>query len=73
MVRDKALPGLRGRYLFGDFCKRRIQSAKLSAGKARSVHNTSLKVGSLSSFGEDARGRVYATSTDGPVYRLVPR
>ena len=25
---------------------------------------------SLSSFGEDARGRVYATSLDGPVYRL---
>jgi glucose/arabinose dehydrogenase len=73
VVRDKALTGLRGRYLFGDFCKKRIQSAKLSAGKAKSVHNTSLKVGSLSSFGEDARGRVYAVSLEGTVYRLVPR
>jgi glucose/arabinose dehydrogenase len=73
VVRDKALTGLRGRYLFGDFCKQRIQSAKLSAGKAKSVHNTSLKVGSLSSFGEDARGRVYAVSLEGAVYRLVPR
>jgi glucose/arabinose dehydrogenase len=73
VVRDKALAGLRGRYLFGDFCKSRIQSAKLSAGHARSVHNTSLKVGSLSSFGEDARGRVYAVSLGGAVYRLVPR
>jgi glucose/arabinose dehydrogenase len=73
VVRDKALTGLRGRYLFGDFCKKRIQSAKLSAGKAKSVHNTSLKVGSLSSFGEDARGRVYAVSLEGAVYRLVPR
>jgi hypothetical protein len=30
-------------------------------------------VDSLSSFGEDARGRVYVTSLDGPVYRLVQR
>ena len=28
---------------------------------------------SLSSFGEDARGRVYATSLDGPVYRIAAR
>ncbi|MDX6660093.1 MAG: hypothetical protein QOJ55_915, partial [Solirubrobacteraceae bacterium] len=30
------------------------------------------RVSRLSSFGEDARGRVYATSLDGPVYRLAP-
>jgi glucose/arabinose dehydrogenase len=73
VIRDPALPGLRGRYLFGDFCRSRIQSAKLSAGRASAVHNTSLKVNSLSSFGEDARGRVYAVSLGGSVYRLVPR
>ena len=73
VVRDRALTGLRGRYLFGDFCKPRIHSAKLSAGRATSVRTTSLRVESLSSFGEDARGRVYAVSLDGPVYRLVPR
>jgi hypothetical protein len=37
------------------------------------VRQTRLTVPSLSSFGVDARGRVYATSLDGPVYRLVPR
>jgi hypothetical protein len=73
VVRDPAPAGLRGRYIFGDFCKGRIQSAKLSAGRARSVHNTSLRVSGLSSFGEDARGRVYAVSLEGAVYRLVPR
>jgi glucose/arabinose dehydrogenase len=73
VVRDPGLPALRGRYVFGDYCKGDIVSAILSAGRARSVHATPLHVSSLSSFGEDARGRVYATSTDGPVYRLVPR
>ena len=73
VVRDPALPALRGRYVFGDFCKGRILSAKLSAGHARSVRNTPLKVDSLSSFGEDARGRVYAVSLSGSVFRLVSR
>jgi hypothetical protein len=73
VVRDRGLPGLRGRYVFGDFCKGRILSARLRPGGARSVHATRLHVSSLSSFGEDARGRVYVTSLDGPVYRLVAR
>jgi glucose/arabinose dehydrogenase len=73
IVRDRALAGLRGRYVFGDFCRGRIESARLSSGRARSVRRTSLKVDSLSSFGEDAQGRVYAISLDGPVYRIAPR
>ena len=73
VVRDPRLPGLRGRYVFGDFCKGRVSSARLSPGRARGVRRTSLSVSSLSSFGEDAQGRVYAVSLDGPVYRIVPR
>jgi glucose/arabinose dehydrogenase len=73
VVRDRALAGLRGRYVFGDFCKGRVESARLSPGRARGVRRTSLEVSSLSSFGEDAQGRVYITSLDGPVYRIVPR
>jgi len=73
IVRDPALAGLRGRYVFGDYCKGRIQSARLSPGRARGVRRTSLRVESLSSFGEDDQGRVYAMSLDGPVYRIVPR
>src|SRR5215211_778563 len=73
VVRDLRLAGLRGRYVFGDYCKGRIASARLSPGRARDERRTSLTVPSLSSFGEDAQGRVYAISLDGPVYRIVPR
>jgi glucose/arabinose dehydrogenase len=73
VVRDPNLLSLRGRYVFGDYCRGRIESARLSPGRARSVRATRLKVPALSSFGEDTRGRVYATSLDGPVYRLAPR
>jgi glucose/arabinose dehydrogenase len=73
IVRDRRLGGLYGRYVFGDFCKGRIQSARLTAGRARGVRRTSLTVPSLSSFGEDAQGRVYTLSLDGAVHRIVPR
>ena len=72
VVRDRAL-ALRGRYLFGDFCLGRIESALVRGGRARDVRRTRLKVPALASFGEDARGRAYAISLSGPVYRLVPR
>jgi len=73
VVRDPRLRALRGRYVWGDFCQGRIESARLSRGRARGVRQTSLKVDGLSSFGEDAQGRVYVTSLGGPVYRIVPR
>ncbi len=73
VVRDKGLPALDGRYVYGDFCEGRLRSAKLSAGSASG--NAAVPgvatIDQLSSFGEDARGRVYATSLSGPVYRLV--
>jgi glucose/arabinose dehydrogenase len=73
VVRDRELAGLLGRYVFGDYCRPQILSARLSAGRARDVRSTGLKVPQLTSFGEDAGGRVYATSQSGPVYRLAPR
>ena len=73
VVRDRAVPALYGRYVFGDFCRGRIESAKLRPGRASDQRTTRLRVPSLSSFGEDARGRVYAISLEGPVYRLAAR
>jgi glucose/arabinose dehydrogenase len=73
VVRDPMLAALRGRYVFGDFCTGRIESARLRDGRARDVRRTRLRVEALSSFGEDGRGRAYAVSLSGPVFRLVPR
>jgi glucose/arabinose dehydrogenase len=73
VVRDPALRGLYGRYLFGDNCKPQINSVLVSAGHARNNHATGLSVSSLSSFGQDNAGHVYAVSLAGPVYRLVQR
>ena len=70
VVRDSRLPDLAGRYLFGDYCNGKIRSMLVVDGQATDVRDTGLVVGKLSSFGTDARGRTYAASTDGAVYRL---
>ncbi len=76
VVRDRSLDSLYGRYLYADFCQGQLRSfdAELaeSEGRAQDDEAVGLQVPSISSFGEDQRGRVYAVSLDGPVFRLVP-
>jgi glucose/arabinose dehydrogenase len=71
VVRDRSLPGLFGRYVYGDFCIGELRSFKPATPEARDDRSLDLSVPSLSSFGEDNEGRIYAVSLDGPVYRLV--
>jgi glucose/arabinose dehydrogenase len=75
VVRDRAVAGLLGRYVYGDYCKGQVRSARLSAGRAtgdRAVPGLE-NVEGLDSFGEDAAGRVYVVSQSGPIYRLAAR
>jgi glucose/arabinose dehydrogenase len=72
VVRDRRVPALYGRYVYGDYCDGRIRVAKLAAGGP--VRDRSLglpRIEGLSSFGEDASGRVYVTSLGGRVYRFA--
>ena len=72
VIRDPRLTGLGGRYLFGDYCNGKLRTLQIDGGKATDVRDLGLVVGDLSSFGVDGRGRIYAASTDGGVYRLDP-
>lgn len=65
--------GLQGRYLYGDLCDAGLRSARLRPGRASGDRPLGVSVRGLDSFGEDGRGRLYAVSLDGPVYRLAPR
>jgi hypothetical protein len=73
VVRDPGLPQLTGRYVYGDTCRGQVRSFRISGGKATNDRALGPRVSNLSSFGQDARGRVYLASLDGPVYRLVSR
>jgi glucose/arabinose dehydrogenase len=71
VVRDRSLGSLDGRYVYGDNCNPGIYSVKLRTGHAASARTLPFSVHGLSSFGEDARGRIYMTSLGGQLYRLA--
>ena len=65
---------LRGRYVFGDYCSGRIWSMRVTPGRATGVRLEPVRVPGLASFGEDARGELYAVSIGrGRVYRFARR
>jgi glucose/arabinose dehydrogenase len=71
VIRDESLGAAwNGRYVYGDLCEAELQRAELSSGGSR-TEGSGVAVAQLVSFGEDGRGRVYAISLNGPVYRLA--
>ncbi|HXQ89258.1 MAG TPA: PQQ-dependent sugar dehydrogenase [Solirubrobacterales bacterium] len=73
VVRDPRLRGLRGRYLYADLCEGQLRSLVPHLKRASGDRKLGLRVETPSSFGEDQQHRLYVTSLEGPVFRLVPR
>jgi glucose/arabinose dehydrogenase len=75
VIRDSALPNLRGRYIYADVTDRlgdQIHTAVLGPGGASGDAPVGLSADSVNSFGQDACGHIYVTSLDGSVFRLQP-
>jgi glucose/arabinose dehydrogenase len=72
------IPSLRGTYLFADYCTGEIWSGTFSGGALTGVQDrtvelepSGLTIGTITSFGEDARGELYICSDD-EVYKIIP-
>lgn len=71
--RDKNLPGLNGRYIYGDYVSGSIWALTYVDGKA-TQNDLVGKVngGTLSSFGEDSNSNLYILNySDGKIYKLA--
>jgi len=64
---------IRGRYVYGDLCTGKLWSARFTGTTLVDDRPLKRTVPYLTSFGCDARGRVYAVSFSGSVFRLTPR
>jgi len=73
VIRDQRLRALRGSYVYADLCEGQLRSVVPHLRRAAHDRRLGLTVSTPSSFGVDTHGRVYVTSLDGPIYRLVPR
>jgi glucose/arabinose dehydrogenase len=70
--RGRAIPALRGGYLFADSCAGWVHAFRLVNGKARDVTDLGLSMSSPVSFGEGPDGELYVLTLSGPVYRIAP-
>jgi glucose/arabinose dehydrogenase len=79
VYRGKAIPGLQGWYLYGDYSKGTIWGLKVEDGKV--TGDATMKIANEkevrpmlpSGFGEDGDGEVYVCShQDGKVWKIVP-
>ena len=71
VYRGRRIGGLRGAYLYGDYCAGWVRAARIRDGKVAEQRDLGLSVPGLSSFGVDASGELYALSLGGEVYRLA--
>ena len=71
VYRGAAVPSFAGRYLYGDYCSGTVWSLKLVNGVARQIRKEAFQIKTLTSFGEDGSGELYAVSGDGSLYRLT--
>jgi glucose/arabinose dehydrogenase len=69
VYRGANVAAAKGRYIYGDYCSGTIWSFVAGAGR-KSAATVAGKIASLSSFGEDASGELYAVGTDGALYQL---
>jgi glucose/arabinose dehydrogenase len=71
VYRGSAVPSFVGRYVYGDYCSGTIWSLRLVNDVAREVRREPFSIKTLTSFGEDGAGALYAVSGDGSLYRLT--
>jgi glucose/arabinose dehydrogenase len=74
VYRGRRIPAMRGRYLYGDFCRGTVWSLDArGAGRPRVIdlRREAVRVPGLVSFGEDLDGELYALSAEGTVSRIV--
>ena len=80
VYRGCRMPDLRGTYFFADYCSNQIWSFRYQGlGVAAFTNRTveldppgALTIGSITSFGEDARGELYLCDQGGEVFRVIP-
>jgi len=74
VYRGASLPEIAGHYFYSDFCAGFLRSFRYQNGAAADQRTWDVgSIGSITSFGEDAGGELYMTSSNGRVYRIVRR
>jgi glucose/arabinose dehydrogenase len=72
VYRGRGAKALQGRYFYGDYGSGIVWSLKMVNGRVTGHRRERFKIPSVTSFGEDAAGELFAVSHGGTLYRLTP-
>jgi len=74
VYRGQKIPEIKGQYFYSDYCNSWLRSFGFADGKVTDQHEWPIgKLGSITSFGEDAQGELYICTSSGRVYRIIQR
>lgn len=71
VYRGRALPWLRGRFVYGDYCAGRLLAVRRTRAGVGPVLDLGVKAPALQAFGKDGRGELLVVTVD-RLARLVP-
>ncbi|MFD7389402.1 PQQ-dependent sugar dehydrogenase [Streptomyces sp. NPDC059852] len=72
VYRGRAIPALKGQYVFSDYCDGTIRSLRLKNGKVTAVNDLGVNGGEVISFAQGGRGELYVFAIGGSVLRVDP-
>ena len=72
VYRGVNVPELTGKYIYGDYCSRKIWSLEYDGITPPTNQFLLTAPGSITSFGVDQNNEIYVTSSSGKIYRFSP-
>ena len=72
VYRGKAIPELRGSYVYGDLCDNHVRALRLEEGRIVEERDFGALVPKVAGFGEDADGELYVLSLPDGLFKLEP-
>ncbi|MGW5738380.1 MULTISPECIES: PQQ-dependent sugar dehydrogenase [Streptomyces] len=72
VYRGKAIPALKGQYVFSDYCDGTIRALEIKDGKATGASDLGVNGGEVISFVQGGNGELYVLDIGGSVYRITP-
>ncbi|MGW6275249.1 PQQ-dependent sugar dehydrogenase [Streptomyces sp. NPDC055060] len=72
VYRGKAIPALKGQYVFSDYCDGTIRALQIKDGKVTGASDLGVNGGEVISFAQGGNGELYVLDIGGSVYRITP-
>ncbi|MET8684622.1 PQQ-dependent sugar dehydrogenase [Streptomyces sp. NPDC004732] len=72
VYRGKAIPALKGQYLFSDYCDGTVRALQMKDGKVTGVSDLGVNGGEVVSFVQGGNRELYVLDLGGPVSRIDP-